>query len=113
MLEEIFNDSGFDKSRFNSVFLGISEAVINAIVHGNKLDIEKHVFLEICLTGEELIVEIEDEGDGFQIDGFYDPTSFENRKVENGRGIFLIRYFAEELVYMNSGNRVRIKYKLN
>jgi len=112
-LEEIFTESNLNQSYFNPVFLGLSEALTNSIVHGNKLNASKKVSIEVNCLNEELFIEITDEGDGFWIDCLKDPTCLENLKKENGRGIFLIRHYADEVDYFDGGRKVRIKYNLN
>ena len=112
-LEEIFAELNLDQSYFNSVFLGLSEALTNSIIHGNKLNDSKSVCIEISSLKKELFIEITDEGDGFPIDCLKDPTCLENLKKENGRGIFLIRQYADEVDYFDGGRKVRIKFNLN
>jgi serine/threonine-protein kinase RsbW len=112
-LEEIFAESNLNQSYFNSVFLGLSEALTNSIVHGNKLNDSKKVCIEVNCLNEVLFIEITDEGDGFPIDCLKDPTCMENLKKENGRGIFLIRQYADEVDYFDGGRKVRMKYNLN
>jgi len=111
-LEEIFIESNLNLSYFNPVFLGLSEALTNSIVHGNKLNSSKKVSIEVNCLNEELFIEITDEGDGFLIECLKDPTCLENLKKENGRGIFLIRHYADEVDYFDGGRKVRIKYNL-
>jgi serine/threonine-protein kinase RsbW len=112
-LEEIFAESNLNRSYFNKVFLGLSEALTNSIVHGNKLNASKKVCIEVNCLVNELFIEITDEGNGFLFDYLRDPTCLENLKKENGRGIFLIRHYADEVEYFDSGRKVRIKYNLN
>lgn len=112
-LDEIFTESNLNRSYFNPVFLGLSEALTNSIVHGNKLNVAKKISIEVICLKKELFIEITDEGEGFLFDGVLDPTSVENIKKESGRGIFLIRHFADELDYFEGGRKVRIKYNIN
>jgi serine/threonine-protein kinase RsbW len=109
-LDQIFSESGFDRSNFNRVFLGLSEAVNNSIVHGNKLNTSKRVFIRIQFQENQLKLEIKDEGEGFDFDCIEDPTCFENLKKENGRGIFLISQMADDLKYSDGGRSIMIKY---
>lgn len=112
-LEEVFAESNLDHSYFNQVFLGLSEALTNSIVHGNKLNMLKKICIKVKCVEKELSIEVTDEGDGFSADCLKDPTSEENIKNENGRGVFLIRSFADELDYFEGGRKVRIKYNFN
>ena len=109
-LDEIFSESCLNRNYFNRVFLGISEAVNNSIVHGNCLDKDKLVFIRVVFEDDQLQVEVKDEGDGFTVDGLADPTADENLKKENGRGIFIMQNIADEVEYCDGGSKVLIKY---
>lgn len=111
-LDQVFYESGLDRSNFNRVFLGLSEAVNNSIVHGNSLDEHKRVFISINFHEKQLKIHVKDEGDGFNFNCIEDPTCFENLKKENGRGIFLIRQLADFIQYSDGGRTVMIKYNL-
>lgn len=111
-LDQIFVESGLDKGYFNRVLLGLSEAVNNSIVHGNKLNVDKLVHIHILVSDNNLSIQIIDEGNGFEISCINDPTCFENIKKERGRGIFLIRQMADDIRYYDGGRKVMIKYNL-
>lgn len=112
-LDEIFTESCLDKKYFDRVFLCLSEVVNNSIVHGNCLDAEKNVFVRVYNLKNQLFIEVEDEGDGFTVDCIPDPTCIENLKKDSGRGIFLMRQFADEVIYYDGGRKVFIRYNLS
>ena len=97
---------------FNRVFLGISEAVNNAILHGNKLNPEKKVFIRTNLNENRLHIEIEDQGEGFSDTALTDPTAVENIKYEHGRGIYILRQLADQLVFKDEGRKIFIQFTL-
>jgi serine/threonine-protein kinase RsbW len=109
-LDEIFSESCLNRNYFNRVFLGISEAVNNSIVHGNCLDKDKLVFIRVVFKDDQLQIEVKDEGVGFTVDGLANPTVNENLKKENGRGIFIMQNIADEVKYFDGGSKVLIKY---
>lgn len=111
-LEQIFNESDLDRQYFNRVFLGLSEAVNNSMLHGNELDESKSVFISARFEKNTIVLEIVDEGPGFDFDRLSDPRSKENIMKERGRGLFLIQAFADDLQFLDGGSRVRIKYCL-
>jgi serine/threonine-protein kinase RsbW len=111
-LEEVYKETSLSMSSFNHVFLGISEAVNNSILHGNKLNSEKKVFIRLNLFENQLHIEIEDEGDGFCETVLFDPTTPENIKREHGRGIYIIRQIADDLVFKDNGRKVFILFTL-
>ncbi len=112
-LKEIFIESRLNMNCFNRVFLGISEVVNNSIVHGNRLDINKRVFIRFFYSDHKLQVEVKDEGTGFFVDNLVDPTFSKNIKKEDGRGIFILHQIADEVEFLDGGSRVLIKYKLD
>lgn len=111
-LNQIFTETNFDRSYFNRVLLGLSEAVSNSIVHGNKNDCSKKVFIFFSWDGEKLVITIKDEGSGFSINNIEDPTKPGNLKKENGRGLFLIQQIADEVCFFDGDNRIQILYNL-
>jgi serine/threonine-protein kinase RsbW len=112
-LEKFYSDYGITKTSFNKIFLGLSEAVNNAIIHGNKLNAEKKVFIKVQLFNNQIWMEVEDEGEGFCVEKLPDPTAPENIKLENGRGIFLMKFIANELAFKNNGRKVQIKFNID
>lgn len=109
-LDEIFNESCLNRNYFNRVFLGISEAVSNSIVHGNCLDEGKFVFIRVVFENDQLQVEVKDQGVGFIVENIANPTTIVNLKRENGRGIFILQQIADEVEYYEGGSKVLIKY---
>ena len=103
-----FNDDVYGK-----LLLSVVEAVNNAIVHGNKSDIEKKVTIDYVIENDFLQYVINDEGTGFDPSIVPDPTSLENIENFSGRGIFLMRSLADEMEFSNSGSTVRLKFLLN
>jgi serine/threonine-protein kinase RsbW len=81
------------------------EAVINAILHGNRQEAEKRVLVQVDLEGPELVLRVEDEGRGFDPDSLPDPTAPENLLRPSGRGIFMMRQFADSIEYSFPSNR--------
>jgi len=111
-LKQIFFEAEIDHRHFNQVFLGLSEAVNNAIIHGNSLHTEKQVIIRLYFSEGLLMVEVKDEGDGFNLEKLEDPTQKENLKKENGRGIFLMRNVADNIQYFDGGRSVSIIYNI-
>lgn len=112
-LDGIFTEFRLDRTLFNRVFLGVSEALSNSIIHGNRFDVNKNVTLRVFFQSDFLVIEVVDEGKGFTFDCINDPTKPVNLMNEKGRGIFLIRQLSDEMVYSDCGRKLLIKYKLN
>ncbi len=105
-LAELLDDLEYaDRDRF-SVQLAVEEALVNALKHGNRRDVDRSIEVH-CRVGAEVIrVEIVDEGDGF------DPSEVESSCEEgniltpHGRGLDLMRRFMDRVEFCGVGNRV-------
>ncbi|MCX6166152.1 MAG: ATP-binding protein [Ignavibacteriae bacterium] len=96
VLEDINSEFGLNHDRFINFQIAISEALVNAIVHGNKESPDKSVFIEIDYNESKLVVKIKDQGKGFKLEEIPDPTKCNNLLKEHGRGIFIIKSFVDK-----------------
>lgn len=90
----------------HGVHLAIEEALVNAIRHGNRSDVEKRVFVNCKLSPERFWIQIRDEGAGFKPEDVPDPTDPEHIEIPSGRGIMLMRAFMSHVAYNDVGNCV-------
>jgi serine/threonine-protein kinase RsbW len=81
------------------VGIAVREAVANAIKHGNHLDPGKQVEIDLRVEGEDLIISVLDEGNGFDPDRVADPLEPENLLKPDGRGIFYMGKFMDGVEY--------------
>jgi len=90
--------------------VALSEALSNAILRGNGERHDAHVQVKIDVTQDRLILEVLDEGDGFDFeDCLTDPTEPENLEREDGRGLFLMTRLMDRIErFSNQGNVVRM-----
>ena len=98
---------------YGNIMVAVTEAVNNAIRHGNKFDKDKNVYLSLYVEANHLKFEIEDEGQGFNYDNLDDPTAPENLENPGGRGIFLIRHLADAVEFSKEGRRVELTFQLH
>ena len=97
-------ERAWDPADVFAIRLALDEAVANAIEHGNRHDPEKKVQLSAEISGERILVSIQDEGPGFSFDSIRDPTLEENLEIPQGRGLFLIKNFMTRVWHNESGN---------
>lgn len=95
---------------FGNVLIAVTEAVNNAILHGNKNNDSAQIFIKSAENSDSFCFSIEDEGMGFDYTTLPDPTAPENIEKENGRGIFLMKNLADEVEFENNGKRVTIYF---
>ena len=104
-------EKGVDEEVVFDVHVAFEEALRNAMVHGNKQSPDKKVLVETDIKEDQVIISVEDEGEGFDIKDLPDPTLDENLLKESGRGVYLILHLMDEVKYENEGRRVvMIKY---
>lgn len=99
--------------KFINFQIAVSEAIINAIVHGNKENPEKFVFVFLTCNDESLCIKIQDQGDGFDIKKLPDPTDQSNILKEHGRGIFIIKTLVDEFSIDASESGTILTLKVN
>lgn len=91
------------------IHMAMEEAIMNAICHGNKRQVDKWVHILIEITEERFYAKITDEGEGFNLEDVPDPTADENIEKTSGRGVMLIQHFVDEVKYNDVGNTVELK----
>jgi serine/threonine-protein kinase RsbW len=101
--------AGLDEDSLHWVSVAVRECVVNAIKHGNQNDESKRVVVEFSPVPphnpEELVIRVEDEGDGFDPEELPDPLAPENILRSSGRGIFLIRSFMDDVQLQRGQHR--------
>jgi serine/threonine-protein kinase RsbW len=101
--------AGLDEDSLHWVSVAVRECVVNAIKHGNRNDESKRVIVEFSPVPphdpEELVIRVEDEGEGFDPEEIADPLAPENILKSSGRGIFLIRNFMDDVQLQRGKHR--------
>lgn len=98
------------REHLDQVRLALTEALSNAIVHGNREDPSKRV--EIwggCANGEHIFLSVTDEGDGFDPASIPDPTIADNIFSSHGRGVFLMRRLMDHAEHRLGGRQVVLR----
>ena len=91
------------------VEIALREALANAVLHGNRQDIQKKVRISCCVhPGKELSVVVKDEGSGFDPSCVPDPTAVEKIHSENGRGILLMNALMDDVRFEHGGTAVHL-----
>ena len=111
LINIIFEDYELSPDYYGNMLVALSEAVNNAITHGNKLDESKIVNLEFRHKGDEYYFTISDSGVGFDYEHVPDPTSPENIEKPDGRGIFLMKNLSDRVTFMDKGRTVELVFK--
>ncbi len=105
-LEDLMGIFGYPRKDIFAVQLALHEAVTNAFRHGNRGDRGKAIAVRYLATPARMLLEVEDEGTGFDPGEVPAPLAARNRLRPTGRGLFLMRAYATWVGFSPKGNRV-------
>lgn len=97
---------------YGKVCLSVIEAVNNAILSGNKQMADKQVILTASQDDTKFSVSVKDEGEGFDYNNIPDPTLPDNIEKDAGRGLYLMKMLADELIFEDNGSKVTLVFNL-
>jgi serine/threonine-protein kinase RsbW len=97
---------------YGNILVSLHEAINNAIVHGNHLNANKFVEITFILEKNSLKFCVKDNGEGFDYNNVPDPTLPENIEKPSGRGIFIIRNLADQVVFLSKGTEIQFTFGL-
>lgn len=93
------------RARFN-LRVALCEALANAILYGNAEDAAKHVHVHITVTEPQFLIEVQDEGTGFDPAALADISLPHDLEALGGRGLFLIRQLVDDVYLNERGNGI-------
>jgi serine/threonine-protein kinase RsbW len=106
MVMTIMASMGYTEKDIFGARLVLEEAICNAIKHGHHHDPTKVIEVRYCIRADHFLIEVEDEGPGFDPTQVPDATAPENLDRPCGRGLLLMRYYAAWVRYNRKGNCV-------
>lgn len=112
-IENIRDQYEINDDIYGNILVAVTEAVNNAIHHGNKCNPKKNVELSLHLLEDSIRFVVKDEGEGFDYQNIPDPLAPENLEKIGGRGIFLIRHLADEVHFQDKGREVIIVFYMS
>ena len=98
MIVEFCGRAAYGERQCEEIGLAVREAVANAVIHGNRMDLTKKVAMTAELTETGLTVSVRDEGQGFDPDSVADPLLPDQLLNESGRGLFLVRTCVDDVI---------------
>jgi serine/threonine-protein kinase RsbW len=101
------------EDHYGNILVAITEAVNNAIQHGNKANPNKNIDISYISNENNLRFSVKDEGEGFNFAQLPDPTNPENIEKPNGRGVFLMKHLADKVQFEDNGSKVVLDFKLS
>jgi len=112
IVEEIKTKYNVNEDAYGNMLVAVTEAVSNAIYHGNRLDPKKKIVLAYQHSDGNLSFTITDQGPGFDYYNLPDPTAPENLEKECGRGIFLMKHLSDQVIFSENGRVVELYFKI-
>lgn len=113
LIDDVCSRLSVNEDYYGNVLIAVTEAVNNAIMHGNEQNAKLNVDLAVGDKETDFCFSVQDYGKGFDFDHLPDPTAPENIEKENGRGIYLMRSLAEEVEFNDNGRNVSIYFTKN
>ena len=110
-VDNVCEEFEVNEDYYGNILIALTEAVNNAIYHGNKQSPDKNISVSFKHQSGALNFVIEDEGEGFDFENLPDPTAPENIEKPNGRGVFLMKNLADEVSFSNEGRTVELNFQ--
>lgn len=111
-VEKLALEHKLSPEQFANILVTVTEAVNNAIHHGNRLDERKKVLVHAEMHESGLAIVVEDEGCGFDYRKLPDPTADENLTQIGGRGVFLMFNLCDSVRFHENGCKVELGFNL-
>jgi serine/threonine-protein kinase RsbW len=113
LIEDVCEIYNVSEDNFGNILIAVTEAVNNAISHGNKNNPQKSVQIGFENAEKKITFSVSDEGNGFDYNGLPDPTDPKNIDKINGRGVFLMKHLADKVEFNDNGKEVLLTFVLN
>ena len=112
MIEDVCDLFNISEDYYGNILVAITEAVNNAIYHGNQANPKKNIDIFFKSFPDHVSFIVKDEGQGFNYSNLPDPTNPENIEKPNGRGVFLMRNLADKVSFEDNGSKVVLDFKM-
>lgn len=110
LIDTVCEDLNLNEDHYGNILIAVTEAVNNAIIHGNGGQEDKKVQVEVESIDDKIVFIVKDQGNGFDYTNLPDPTAPENIEKPDGRGIFLMKNLSDEVNFDLNGSKVSITF---
>jgi len=111
-IDEICQFYSIGDENYGNILVAVTEAVSNAIYHGNRLNPSKSINFFYENKDNNLCFTVEDQGSGYNPDTLPDPTDPQNLEVPHGRGVFLMRKLTDDIKFLDEGRKVELYFRI-
>jgi len=110
LIDNVCEELKLNEDNYGNILIAVTEAVNNAIIHGNKYSDSKKVKVDVTTGNDKVLFTVIDQGEGFDFLNLPDPTAPENLEKPDGRGIFLMKNLSDEVIFESNGSKVNITF---
>jgi len=106
-LVELLLEPALGHGSAEDLHLGLHEALVNAVRHGNGCDPSKCLRVRRIVTTHWLVWQVQDEGPGLPVQA---RKQLKRPAIEavSGRGLFLIQHCFDDVRWSPRGNRLQL-----
>ncbi|WBM76261.1 MULTISPECIES: ATP-binding protein [Saprospira] len=112
-VNQVLQQYELDELLFGNILITLTEAVSNAILHGNQAKAHKKVHIASAIQQNCITFTVEDEGPGFDPAQLPDPTAPENLMTPGGRGVFLMQNLSDHVDFKEGGRMIELQFNLH
>jgi serine/threonine-protein kinase RsbW len=113
-VEEISDEHLLYNNYFSNMIMAVTEAVKNAIVHGNRAISGKTVRIWAESSRDGLWIKVSDEGEGFDFIPFSPEGNFTGIEADPEKnGMFLIYKLTDQVRFRNNGRTIEMLFRIN
>lgn len=109
-VNSLMSKCNFTREVYDNILISLTEAVNNAILHGNKADAKKFVNINCVEKKQKVVIRISDEGVGFNPLKVADPTLPENIDCCGGRGVYIMQQLSDKIKFLDNGRTVEMHF---
>ena len=113
MVEDVCELYNINEDNYGNILVALTEAVNNAIYHGNQADPKKLIDIFFRTKKDAISFIIKDQGKGFDYNELPDPTDPNYIDKPNGRGVFLMRNLADKVEFEEKGSKVVLTFNVS
>ncbi|MEQ8907797.1 MAG: ATP-binding protein [Vicingaceae bacterium] len=111
LIDDLKVSFNIPEDQYGNILVSLSEAVNNAIKHGNQLDASKFIDLSFEFSDKAIVFSVKDQGQGFDYNKIPDPTHPDNIDKPDGRGIFIMKSLSDKVEFEENGSLVKIEFQ--
>ena len=111
-VQKLVEEYKLTPNQYGNILISLTEAVNNAIIHGNSQDESKKVQIQLRRLKNKLSISVSDQGRGFDPAKVRDPRCSENIECCGGRGVLIMKELSDDIQYHNNGRTVEMQFNI-